>query len=132
MRCRVKQKVHSFDLVAANERITACDIAHVPLPNGAVDVGIFCLSLMGTNFADFLREAHRVLKLHGQLLIAEVKSRIPDLDEFVALVEELGFDFVSKVGALVAFSFFLFPFFFFFLFFSFSAYRSAHYCLLHF
>ncbi len=33
------KKVYSFDLVAVNERVTACDIAHVPLKDGAVQVG---------------------------------------------------------------------------------------------
>lgn len=55
------EKVHSFDLVSPNERVTACDMAHVPLEDASVHVVVFCLSLMGTNLADFLREAHRVL-----------------------------------------------------------------------
>lgn len=68
-------KVHSFDLVACCDLVTACDMAKVPLPDGSVDVGVFCLSLMGTNLADFVREAHRVLKGDGVLKIAEVRSR---------------------------------------------------------
>ena len=67
--------VHSFDLVAANDRVTACDMAHVPLPSGSVDVGVFCLSLMGTNLRDFIAEAFRVLKPGAELIVAEVKSR---------------------------------------------------------
>ena len=35
----------------------------VPLTSASVDVAVFCLSLMGTNLVDFLREAHRVLKV---------------------------------------------------------------------
>lgn len=57
----VPHKVHSFDLVAANENVTACDMAQVPLDNKSVNVAIFCLSLMGTNVNDFLIEANRVL-----------------------------------------------------------------------
>ena len=57
----VPHKVHSFDLVAANENVTACDMAQVPLDNRSVNVAIFCLSLMGTNVNDFLIEANRVL-----------------------------------------------------------------------
>lgn len=59
----VKQQVHSFDLVAKNESVTACDMAHVPLEDSSVDVAVFCLSLMGTNLQDYLTEAHRVLKI---------------------------------------------------------------------
>lgn len=55
-------KVHSFDLVAANERVTACNISRVPLPNASLDVAIFCLSLMGVDFIKFIQEAHRTLK----------------------------------------------------------------------
>lgn len=106
-------KVHSFDLVSPNELVTACDMANVPLKNKSVDVCIFCLSLMGTNLADFIREAHRVLKDDGKVKIAEVRSRIEyshsnsaksqgkvpggtttkagTLDEFIDVLEELGF-----------------------------------------
>ena len=69
-------EVHSFDLVSPNELVTACDMANVPLPDKSVDVCVFCLSLMGTNLADFIREAHRVLKDDGRVKIAEVRSRI--------------------------------------------------------
>eukprot|EP00980_Cylindrotheca_fusiformis_P020822 scaffold7815_cov62-Cylindrotheca_fusiformis.AAC.1 len=69
-------QVYSFDLVSQNELVTACDMAHVPLENKSVDVVVFCLALMGTNLADFIREAHRVLKDNGRVHIAEVRSRI--------------------------------------------------------
>lgn len=58
----VEHKVHSFDLVACNESVVACDIANVPLENASIDVAVFCLSLMGVNFLDFINEAYRVLK----------------------------------------------------------------------
>ncbi|KAK9884458.1 hypothetical protein WA026_007301 [Henosepilachna vigintioctopunctata] len=59
----VQQKVHSFDLVATDERVTACDMANVPLKKNSIDVAVFCLSLMGTNIHDYLKEANRVLKI---------------------------------------------------------------------
>lgn len=55
----------------------------LPLKSGELDVGIFSLSLMGTNFTQFLREANRVLKPDGRLFIAEVMSRFTDVNEFV-------------------------------------------------
>jgi ribosomal RNA-processing protein 8 len=58
----VEQTVHSFDLVAVNESVISCDMAHVPLQNSSVDVAVFCLSLMGTNLNDYILEANRVLK----------------------------------------------------------------------
>lgn len=77
-------KVHSFDLVAnGNKLITPCDMSNVPLKNGSVDIGVFVLALMGTNIADFIREAHRVLSPAGVLKIAEVRSRFESANEYV-------------------------------------------------
>lgn len=71
--------VHSFDLVAPKnenqELVTSCDMANVPLKAKTIDVAVFSLALMGTNIEDFIREAHRVLRVGGILKIAEVRSR---------------------------------------------------------
>ncbi|KAI9202025.1 ribosomal RNAprocessing protein putative [Polychytrium aggregatum] len=91
-----RMTIHSFDLVAGNSFITACDISKVPLENEAVDVVIFCLSLMGTNFMDFLMEANRILKIRGELKIAEVTSRFTNLDDFVGTLQSIGFKFLRK------------------------------------
>ncbi|CAF0855287.1 unnamed protein product [Brachionus calyciflorus] len=92
----VKNKVHSFDLVAVNDLVVRCDMKKLPLESNTCDVVVFCLSLMGTNVVDFLCEAHRILKLKGVLKIAEVVSRIKDKSEFIKNVEFLGFKLVSK------------------------------------
>jgi ribosomal RNA-processing protein 8 len=94
-------KVHSFDLVASSDLVTACDMSNVPLQNDSVNVGIFCLSLMGTNLADFIREAHRVLRNDGRIHIAEVRSRFESKDgkggfqDFVAILDQLGFECIK-------------------------------------
>eukprot|EP01043_Picozoa_sp_COSAG02_P060511 COSAG02_NODE_7923_length_2784_cov_6.985847_3_plen_422_part_00 len=64
--------VHSFDLVARNDWVTSADMAHVPLPEGAANVAVFSLSLMGVNYIDYIIEAHRIVAPGGRLLIAEV------------------------------------------------------------
>lgn len=87
--------VFSFDLVARNKYITASDIARVPLENASVDVAVFCLSLMGTNVVQFLKEAYRVLRPGGILKIAEVKSRFEKISDFLESLKLAGFD-VSK------------------------------------
>ena len=92
----VPQTVHSFDLVATNDHVTACDMAHTPLSTGTVDVCIFCLSLMGTNVSDFILEARRVLKDDGVMRICEVISRFSSVDSFVKDVEVFGFKLQKK------------------------------------
>lgn len=85
--------VHSFDLVAGNEFITACNIKNVPLPDESVDIVIFSLSLMGPDYPEFIKEANRVLKKNGQLWIAEVGSRMKEKgpQEFEDFICRLGF-----------------------------------------
>ena len=92
----VPHTVHSFDLLASNSHVTACDMAHTPLEKSSVDVCIFCLSLMGTNIADFIKEARRVLKVAGQLRICDIASRFISVDDFVRDVEVFGFERVCQ------------------------------------
>uniref|UniRef100_A0A3B3Z8Y9 Ribosomal RNA-processing protein 8 n=1 Tax=Periophthalmus magnuspinnatus TaxID=409849 RepID=A0A3B3Z8Y9_9GOBI len=68
----------------------------VPLKDSSVDIVVFCLSLMGTNLADFLKEANRVLKRGGFLKIAEVSSRFENVRSFITALASLGFKLVSK------------------------------------
>ena len=86
--------VHSFDLQATSPLITACNIAHTPLPSSSVDIAVFCLSLMGHDWAAFVREGWRVLRLGGELLVAEVASRMREgggVEGFVKALEGAGF-----------------------------------------
>jgi len=92
----IENKVHSFDHVAVNENVTSCDIAHVPLDDESLDAAIFSLSLMGTNFLDYLKEAHRCLKLDGHLWIAETTSRYQNLSLLEEELSKIGFDLVRK------------------------------------
>ncbi|KAF5836254.1 methyltransferase-domain-containing protein [Dunaliella salina] len=50
-------------------------MASVPLDSASVDVAVFSLALMGTDYGAFLTEAARVLRHKGWLWIAEVRSR---------------------------------------------------------
>ncbi len=90
-----RHTVHSFDHVAINDNVVACDMAHVPLDDESLDMAIFSLSLMGANFADYLREAYRTLKLDGELHIIEATSRFSDRENFLKSLEVLGFAVVT-------------------------------------
>ncbi|XP_044502647.1 ribosomal RNA-processing protein 8 isoform X2 [Mangifera indica] len=108
----VKNKVFSFDLISNDPSVIACDMSNTSLDSSSVDVAVFCLSLMGTDFPSYLQEAHRVLK--PKLLIAEVKSRFDpntggaDPKDFSRAVCDLGFaseltDFSNKMFILLYF-----------------------------
>lgn len=67
--------VLAFDHVAIDDSVVACDISNLPVEANTVDVAVFSLSLMGTNYAEYLGEAHRILKPMGYLFIAEPQGK---------------------------------------------------------
>lgn len=72
---KLKLKVFSYDLASSAPHINIADIRSLPLQDSSVDVTIFCLALMGTNWIEFVEEAYRVLRWKGECWIAEVASR---------------------------------------------------------
>ncbi|PWY80514.1 hypothetical protein BO70DRAFT_362468 [Aspergillus heteromorphus CBS 117.55] len=75
---KLNLKLLSYDLHAPKDSpITKADISNLPLADGSVDVAVFCLSLMGTNWVSFVEEAWRVLRSDGkgECWVSEVKSR---------------------------------------------------------
>ncbi|CAI5449787.1 unnamed protein product [Caenorhabditis angaria] len=91
-----KHNVRSFDLVAVNDRVESCDMSKLPAEDGSADIVIFCLSLMGTNLYDFVREARRVLKIGGILKIAEVSSRFVSVKMFCEAISKMGFEMSNR------------------------------------
>ncbi|CAO1636755.1 unnamed protein product [Sympodiomycopsis kandeliae] len=73
--------------IKANDKSSGTSSSSV----AAADVAVFCLSLMGTDWVNMILEARRILRNGGSLIIAEVTSRLTSIDEFVDLIEHLGF-----------------------------------------
>jgi ribosomal RNA-processing protein 8 len=78
-------------LVALKPFVIEADIANLPLKSARQDYAIFSLSLMGTNYIEFVVEATRILKPGGILMIAEVESRSPDWTQFSEMIDSLGY-----------------------------------------
>lgn len=99
--------VLSLDHVAIDDSVIACDLAALPheVRDDSLDLAIFCLSLMGANFTDYLREAHRCLRLDGQIHIWEPASYLDDPSAFREGLKKLGFDVMepTKAGAFLQF-----------------------------
>ncbi|KAH9241923.1 hypothetical protein K456DRAFT_1883646 [Colletotrichum gloeosporioides 23] len=72
---KLRLQIKSYDLHSPAKFVTKADVANLPLEDGSVDIAIFCLALMGTNWIDFIEEAYRILHWKGELWIAEIKSR---------------------------------------------------------
>lgn len=89
-------KVHAFDYVAIDKDVIACDMSSVPLNSNEVDAVIFCLSLMGSNYLDYLKEAFRIIKPYGNLFICEPKKKIDNrIEEFKKDIESVGFKIIE-------------------------------------
>ncbi len=84
-----KHAIHSCDHIAIDQRVIACDIAHVPLEDDTLDLAIFCLSLMGSNITDCIREAHRCLHIDGHLHVWEAASYFDDVKRFASALAKL-------------------------------------------
>jgi hypothetical protein len=91
----VPNKVYSFDHVAVNESVVACDMAATGLAEQTLDVAVFSLSLMGLNYQDYLREACRLVRYGGWLKVAEPASRWR-VGDLIDAISSSGFSMVGQ------------------------------------
>jgi superfamily II DNA or RNA helicase len=89
-------RVISFDHVAINHQVIACDMKSVSeyVNDGGLDVVVFSLSLMGKNWSDYIIEAKRCLCTRGSLLIAHTTESLSSdgrLSKLRDVIKEHGF-----------------------------------------
>jgi ubiquinone/menaquinone biosynthesis C-methylase UbiE len=73
-------------------------MASTALEGASLDAAVFSLSLMGTNWMDYLKEAHRSLKPFGHLFIAESQRKWQDnLDTLENAVRTQGFQLLGRI-----------------------------------
>lgn len=89
-------KVYSFDHVACDDTVVACDMAHTPLKDESIDIAVFSLALWGCNYEDYFKEAYRVLTFDGLMYIAEPSSSYTDKEkmELINMLRRNGFTIV--------------------------------------
>jgi len=95
----IGSRVKSFDHVAIDSNVMVGDMKDVSeyVKDGGLDVAVFCLSLMGKNWEDYLKEATRCLAVKtGFLFITEttrlLSSRLKSLRD---IIKQNGFEIVS-------------------------------------
>lgn len=89
-------KVYSFDHIACDDTVVACDMAHTPLEDESIDIAVFSLALWGCNYEDYFKEAYRVLTFDGLMYIAEPSSSYTDEEkmELINMLRRNGFTIV--------------------------------------
>lgn len=92
-------KVYSFDHIAIDDSVIACDMANTPLKNESIDIAVFSLALWGTNFEDYFKEAYRLLNYDGLMYIAEPSKTYTkeDRDELLDILRRNGFTLVGNI-----------------------------------
>ena len=91
-------RVKSFDHIAINDKVTACDMRSLPLEDGYLDVIVFSLSLMGKNWHEYIVEASRCLMSTGTLIIADTVRSLTEgrLNKLKEVLLENGFDLYKE------------------------------------
>ena len=92
-------KVYSFDHIAIDDTVIACDMAHTPLEDENIDIAVFSLALWGSNYTDYFKEAYRLLNYDGLVYIAEPTKAYDEnkRDELIAELKESGFTQVGEI-----------------------------------
>ena len=91
-------KITEFDHVAFDDKVISCDISNLPVENNTFDAAVLSLALMGANWTDYVKEAYRILKDFGFLIIAENEGSWENFEsnEIVHCLQECGFNITSK------------------------------------
>lgn len=98
--CVPNNKVHSFDHVAIDDSVTACDMRNTGLGDETIDVAVFSLALWGTNSDEYIKEAYRVLRRKGMIYIAEPSKNYEtseEQDKLINVLNEIGFQQVGSI-----------------------------------
>lgn len=92
-------KVYSFDHVAIDDSVIACDMAHTPLENESIDIAVFSLALWGPNYEDYFKEAYRLLNYDGFVYIAEPSKAYTQeqRNDLIQMLKQNGFTQVGEI-----------------------------------
>ncbi|KRH95334.1 putative RNA methylase involved in rRNA processing [Pseudoloma neurophilia] len=83
-------KFFNYDIHPVNDSIIKAQSNKIPVKDSYFDIAVYCLSLMAENLTSDIKEAHRIIKPSGNLLIAELTSRISPY-QFIKHLESYNF-----------------------------------------
>jgi len=89
-------KWFSFDHVAIDSSVIEADVADLSkyLENNSVDKAVFCLSLWGVNYIDYIKEAYRYLRPQGNIYVVEPDEKVKQ-DVLIVNALKIGFNIVG-------------------------------------
>lgn len=95
----VKQnnQVISVDHYSEDDNVIQCDMSDISefIKDNSIDITVFCLSLWGTNYLDYIKEAYRITAKRGLLYICEPNDEF-DKEQLVNSIKEIGFNKINE------------------------------------
>lgn len=90
-------KVISVDHYSEDSNVIKADIANLSeyINDNEVDITVFCLSLWGTNYLDYIKEAYRITAKRGFLYIVEPNDF--DFNKLKEDIKQIGFNKINEV-----------------------------------
>lgn len=90
-------KVISVDHYSEDPNVIKADIAdlHEHINDNEVDIAVFCLSLWGTNYLDYIKEAYRITSKRGFMYIVEPNDKF-DFNKLKDDVAAIGFNKIQE------------------------------------
>ena len=87
---------YSFDHYSDDKTVIKADISNLKeyLSDNSIDAAVFCMSLWGINYMDYIKESYRYLKDGGIMYIAEPKDKINQA-ELIGGATQFGFNIIS-------------------------------------
>lgn len=87
---------YSFDHVAIDDTVIEADISNLKtyLNDESVDCAVFCMSLWGVNYMDYIKEAYRYLKPGGTMYIVEPNDKV-NQETLLGGATKIGFDLLE-------------------------------------
>lgn len=89
-------KVISIDHYSEDSNVIKCDMKHTPINDNEVDITVFCLSLWGTNYLDYIKEAYRITAKRGFMYIVEPNDEF-DFDKLNEDIKQIGFNKINEI-----------------------------------
>jgi len=91
-------KVISIDHYSENKKVIKADISDLSehIKDNEIDITVFCLSLWGTNYLDYIKEAYRITGKRGLMYIVEPNEEF-DFDKLKDDIREIGFNKINEV-----------------------------------
>lgn len=91
-------KVISVDHYSEDPDVIKADIADLSeyINYNEVDITVFCLSLWGTNYLDYIKEAYRITSKRGFMYIVEPNDEF-DFDKLNEDIKQIGFNKINEI-----------------------------------